>query len=167
MRHMHVKDILNGVAAVAAGAAAMYLLDPRLGRQRRALLREKMEARRHDVEDFARSKSRRLAGRLRGTLAEAQSNIGSPEPVSDQQLTDRVRSQLGRLVSRPGAIDVTAADGCVSLSGHIVTAEHDKLLSEISAMDGVTSVDDRLAVYDQPGNIPELQGAGRAGRTPY
>src|SRR5690606_41858308 len=71
---------------------------------------------------------------------------------------ERVRAQLGRLVSHPGAITVTAHAGDVTLSGQILAAEHQTLLSAVRAMAGVNRVDDRLQAHESPGNIPELQG---------
>ena len=44
-------------AAFAAGAAAMYFMDPLVGRRRRALMRDQGVAAGHNVEDFVRAKS--------------------------------------------------------------------------------------------------------------
>ena len=49
----------------------MYFLDPAVGRRRRALVRDKGVAARHDVEDFARAKSTHLSNQLHGVAAEA------------------------------------------------------------------------------------------------
>src|SRR5688500_261640 len=50
--------LLKLVASFAVGAAAMCYLDPATGRRRRALARDKGVAVRHDVEDYARIKSK-------------------------------------------------------------------------------------------------------------
>lgn len=166
MKQTQLAGIL-GVAAMAAGAAAMYLLDPQMGRRRRALLRDKLEASRHGATDFARGQAKRAAGHLRGVVADAQSGMGfASEAATDRQLSERVRAQLGRIVSRPGAIDVSARDGCVCLTGHIVASEHESLVSAVAALEGVHEVEDRLAEYEHPGTIPELQGQSRVGQRP-
>ncbi|WP_459614467.1 BON domain-containing protein [Bordetella sp. 2513F-2] len=157
-----MKALLNCAAALAAGAAAMYYLDPESGARRRALVRDKVSAGRHQVERRARARTRYVADRIHGAAARLQ---GGREVESDAQLEGRVRSRLGRMVSRAGAIHVTAAEGCITLEGSILADEHERLVSAVAAMDGVTAVDDRLTVHDAPGRNPALQGDGsvRAG----
>lgn len=158
-----MKSLLNSVATLAAGAAVMYYLDPQMGRRRRATLRDKLHSGRRSAADFAGTQAKRAADQARGLYAKAHAQMdGGGEPVSDTILAERVRSQLGHLTSRPGAIDVTASGGCVGLSGHILAAEHTPLVQTISAIAGVDDVDDRLVVHDQPGNIPELQGGAHS-----
>jgi len=158
-----VKALLNYAAAAVLGATAMYLLDPRLGRRRRALLRDKVVAGRHDVDRYARKTGKRAADHLRGMAAEARAGAGlGAHPPGDRQLEERVRAALGRAVSNPGAVDVGAADGQVCLSGKILASEHERLIAEVSSVAGVESVEDRLEVYERPGFVPELQGATRS-----
>lgn len=161
MKPTHMRGI---IAALAAGAVAMYMLDPEMGRRRRALMRNKLESARHDVQRYGRVQTKRALGHLRGAAAQAKSAIGlAALPATDEQISKRVRARLGRLVTRPGAIDVSVEDGHVVLNGHIVASEHTGLVVGVATIDGVRGVDDRLTVYDQPGDIPELQGEGRSG----
>lgn len=51
--------LLNLAVAVACGAAAMYFLDPASGRRRRAYVRDKAAAGRHDVADYANTQAKR------------------------------------------------------------------------------------------------------------
>jgi len=151
--------ILNRIATLALGATAMYYFDPQLGRRRRALLCDKLTAMRNDAADCLLADGKRAADQVRGFTAAARSGLGLDEPPSsDRQLTERVRAQLGRLVSHPGAVTVTATAGDVTLSGHILAAEHDALLTAVTAMAGIQRVDDRLQVHETAGNIPQLQG---------
>ncbi|WP_041862834.1 BON domain-containing protein [Bordetella petrii] len=151
--------ILNRIATLALGATAMYYFDPQLGRRRRALLCDTFTALRNDAADCLLSEGKQAADHVRGWTAGARSGLGLDEPpASDRQLTERVRAQLGRLVSHPGAISVTATAGDLTLSGHILAAEHDALLTAVTAMTGVQRVDDRLQVHEDAGNIPQLQG---------
>lgn len=154
-----MKDVLNCAAAMLAGAAAMYYLDPDQGRRRRALVKDKIIAKRHDVERYARTSTYQASNRIRGAAAEAKADAGlTPAPETDHQMVERVRAEMGRLVSHPGAIDVFASEGRVCLGGHILTGERHGLVSAISAMKDVEAVDDQMQAYDQPGNVSELQG---------
>ncbi|MDX3906082.1 MAG: BON domain-containing protein [Pigmentiphaga sp.] len=158
-----MKHLLNYVAAAALGATAMYLFDPIGGRRRRALLRDKAAASRHDLDRYARKARKRAADQLHGVAARARSTIGMDgSPVDEWQLVERVRSHLGRVTSHPGSIDVSATAGQVCLSGQILASEHEKLIAEVSAVPGVDSVEDRLEVHEHPGFVPELQGASKS-----
>jgi len=151
--------ILNRIATLALGATAMYYFDPQMGRRRRALLCDKLTALRNDATDCLLAEGKYVADHARGWTAGARSGLGLDEPPSsDRQLVERVRAQLGRLVSHPGAVTVTATAGDITLSGHILAAERDALVAAVAAMHGVQRVDDRLEVHDSPGNTPELQG---------
>jgi osmotically-inducible protein OsmY len=152
--------LVDSVVAVALGAAAMYYLDPELGRRRRAMLRDQMMARRNEASRYLARNARRAAGELQGVAHGARAAVGMTEPPSSEgQLRERIRSALGRLVSTPGAINVGVAGGNVLLTGHVLAGERDALISSIAGMEGVERVSDQMAVYDEPGNVPELQGA--------
>ena len=145
-----MNTILKLAVSFAAGAAAMYYLDPATGRRRRALARDQGVAARHEVEDYARAKSRRAANRMRGVLAKTRAKI-APRPLDDGQLHDRIRARLGRVVSRPGAVEVKVDDGYVVISGNALEDEIDELLDTLSAMRGVKGVDNRMSPTP-PGN---------------
>ena len=130
--------------AFAAGAAAMYFLDPTVGRRRRALVRDKGVAARHDLEDYARATGKRAADHLQGAAAEARAQVAAG-PVGDQRLHDRIRSGLGRMVERPGDVSVHVQDGRVVLMGSASTDEIEALATSIAAMRGVCDVDVRLS----------------------
>jgi hypothetical protein len=143
-----------------AGAVAMALLDPRRGGARRALVRDKarhwaLESR-QGLMEFRRD----AANRLRGRLYEARAR-SSEDQVPDDILVERVRAQLGRPVSHPRALEVRAEDGCVVLSGPILASEVAGLISRISRVRGVRSIDSELDVH-QSEDIPALQ----SGRQP-
>lgn len=121
----------------------MYLFDPVAGRRRRALARDKAVAAGHDVEDFARGKARHAADRLHGAAAQMRAHMRH-EPVDDEQLTDRIRSQLGHLVAQPGKIEVHVENGVVTLSGSARLGEVDQLVASVASMLGVEGVDNRL-----------------------
>ncbi|MBV7482068.1 BON domain-containing protein [Bordetella sp. BOR01] len=137
----------------------MYYFDPQMGRRRRAQLCDTLNALRNDTADCLLSEGKQAADHVRGWTASARSAMDLDEPpASDSQLAERIRAQLGRLVSHPGAITVDVVAGDVSLTGHILAAEHSALIPAVAAMAGVRRVDDRLEVHDSAGNTPELQG---------
>jgi uncharacterized membrane protein len=101
---------------------------------------------------------RDLCNRTRGVMAETQGLFRSEEEVSDEVLAERVRAELGRVVSHPSAVAVTASHGRVTLSGPILASEEHAALRCVSAVRGVQNVDNRLEVHQQPGEVPGLQG---------
>lgn len=133
-------------AAFAAGAAAMYLLDPVAGRRRRAMARDKVLAAGQDVQDFAQDTARHAADRLHG----ASAHLHGHAPSGDRQLHDRIRSRLGHLVAQPGKVEVHVEDGLVTLSGSARLAEVDELVAAVSDMLGVARVDNRLDAAQLP-----------------
>jgi osmotically-inducible protein OsmY len=141
------------VLGLFAGALAMYLLDPDRGRRRRALLRDQVVHGAHELEDFGESisgRARDLRNRARGRVVEARSRLHEEE-VGDQVLQARVRSELGRVVSDPGAVEVSSAGGVVTLGGRVPHNEAARLLAQVSAVRGVWEVVNRLEVVDGSG----------------
>jgi len=75
---------------------------------------------------------------------------GRDEDQDDAQLRQRVRSRLGDWVSHPGAIDVDVQDGVVRLTGQVLAAELDGLLSRIVGVAGVRKVRNALEALKDP-----------------
>src|SRR5205085_11998372 len=101
--------------------------------------------------------SRDLSNRTRGMVSEIASLLRGDE-ASDEVLTSRVRSKLGRAVSHPHAIEVRVRNGHVTLSGPVLASEVDDLLSCISSVRGVEEVENHLEVHERPEGISGLQG---------
>ncbi len=149
---------LTLVRGAGLGAALMYFFDPVSGRRRRALVRDQVVHLTHALSDALDATTEDLENRAAGLLAEAR-DLVSPIPVDDAVLVERVRARVGRLLCHPGSIDVTAANGTVTLSGPVLRSEVERLLLGVSAVRGVRQVENHLAVYDQPDDVPGLQGA--------
>ncbi|MGH8171090.1 MAG: BON domain-containing protein, partial [Steroidobacteraceae bacterium] len=153
------------LGAAAAGALSMYLLDPDHGRRRRAVMRDRLTSGMSRLDDARSVASRDLRNRARGAAHEVRSRFTQEqEEVSDEILCERVRSRLGWAVSHPGAIEVAALSGRVTLSGAVLEREYVSLLRAVWAVRGVADVEDRLAVHETPGGVSALQGNGRARR---
>ena len=149
------------LGAAAAGAISMYLLDPDHGRRRRAVMRDRLASGMSRLDAATSVASRDLRNRARGVAHEVRSRF-SHEDVPDEILCARVRSRLGWAVSHPGAIEVSALSGRVTLSGAVLEREYVRLLRTVWAVRGVADVEDRLAVYESAAGISALQGGGRA-----
>jgi hypothetical protein len=152
---------------MAVGARLMYLLDPDRGRGRRARLRDKVKHGAHKAGDAIETAAADLGHRAAGLAAETRARFRK-ETVSDPVLVERVRAKIGRVVSHPRAIIVTADQGRVTLSGPILAGEVDDLLAAVAAVRGVSGVENRLEVHEQADGVPALQGEGRPhGRTSW
>lgn len=129
-------------ACLALGAGAMYFFDPERGRRRRARIRDLMSDTRERV-----------------TSLRLQAGSFPVEELSDAVLVGRVRGVLGRAVSNPQAIKVTAHQGHVILSGPVLAAELNRLLEAVREVRGVVRVDHWLNVYEQADNLPTRPGS--------
>jgi len=87
------------VAAVAAVAAAMFLLDPDRGTRRRALIRDQAVRLTHRL-GRTDALTRDIVNRGRGWVAEIQGQFDTTE-VSDVVLAERVRSEIGLWIGQP------------------------------------------------------------------
>jgi osmotically-inducible protein OsmY len=143
------KPLATTLGAAAAGALAMYYLDPELGARRRALL-----------ADLVRSG---LPGERRGAAGEGRAGQRAyhrstqADPRSDAELRDRVESRLGVIVSYPGAIRVDVDNGVVRLSGRVLAKERDGLLAQVQQIPGVQKLINAMSAHDQPGGITEAE----------
>jgi osmotically-inducible protein OsmY len=140
-------------AGFGAGAVFAVLVDPRRGAGRRAKLRDKAVSLLHQASREAARQSRNLSQRAQGSAYEfAHAN----EQVDDDVLVERVRAQLGRPVSHPRAIQVSARGGEVTLSGQVLRGEVDELLYRVGRIRGVKAVHNALEVLATPAPNPGL-----------
>lgn len=155
-------SLAGGALGAAAGAFAMYLFDPRSGRRRRALLRDKMRRSWHEVETLTERAVRDARHRAKGIAAEGRALVRDRH-LDDEVLHERVRARLGRACSHPRAIEVVCKDGEVELHGPVLESEHRALLASVRAVRGVKRVRDCLEVH-ATADSPSLQGTrGKTG----
>jgi uncharacterized membrane protein len=145
------------IAKVGLGAGLIYYFDPNRGNRRRAELQNALTHSAKVTRRAIATTSRDALNRTYGT-AMALARVGRHENVDDAVLVERVRAKLGRLVSHPHAIRVVASTGVVTLSGPILKREVSQLLRGVDHIPGVHDVVNTLDVYEQPGNVPALQG---------
>ena len=151
-----------GIAAALASAASMYYFDPRSGRRRRAVLRDRTVRAAHQTQDLVATAAADARNRARGLYHAGTSRL-KHEPIDDQTLAERVRSRFGRVCSHPRAIRVACRDGAVTLQGDILKNELSGVLRTVRHVPGVHSVTHDLQLHDEPGRMPFLQGHTRRG----
>ncbi len=153
------------IAGALLGAGIMYLLDPDRGRRRRALVKDQLEHGGRKLADSAVGRAEHVRNRAKGLAHEAKQQLREDEEqVDDATLEARVRAALGREVSNPGAIHVTAYNGRITVTGKALASESDNVVRTIRAVRGVDRVDNFLEVHESAEGVSALQGA--ANRAP-
>jgi uncharacterized membrane protein len=145
------------LAAMTAGASLSYLFDIDRGARRRARARDTVTHAAIATRRAISTTTRDATHRTYGTAASAASLLRRGS-VDDCVLIERVRAKLGRHVSHPHAIEVTAKDGVATLRGPILSAEGPGLIRAVRHVRGVRSIVDELEWHEDPGNTPALQG---------
>jgi osmotically-inducible protein OsmY len=137
--------------AAGAGALAGYLLDPQLGRTRRARLADQTKAGLRDQVESIKGRIEYSKGVGRGIAHKVTSPFRRPGPVDDATLANRIRSQaIGswkREAGDPRKIEIDVTDGTTVLSGEVSSKKDRKLLVDlVSKVEGVDEIDDKLNV---------------------
>jgi len=131
----HTLTLLNGMII---GAMVMYVFDEHRGAKRRAYARDKLIRAGHFIGRTINKRSRDLMHRVVGSVAEMRSSIRDRSAdIPDDILVDRVRAQLGLVISHPGLLEVSAHDGCVLVQGQVLRSELDKIKSRLTKVRGV------------------------------
>jgi BON domain len=146
----------------AFGAGLMYLFDPARGRRRRKVLADRVRALVVDTEEDVERSARDLAHRAHGVVAEARAAF-EPDAADDDVIRERVRARLGRLTTHAAAIETTVQDGCVTLSGPVLSTEVEAIVTRVRRVRGVRAVENQLEVHDHA-DVPPLQGGSRPPR---
>jgi len=138
------------IGAACASCTAMYLLDPVSGRRRRAWIADKARSLLNEVGDAVDVTWRDTTNRLRGLWTRVGSIFDRRQPT-DEQITQRVRAQMGRLVWRPRQIEVSVQGGRVFLSGGPLSpGQCQRLIEHVQSMRGVTAVENQLRLEPAP-----------------
>ncbi|HJZ96196.1 MAG TPA: SRPBCC family protein, partial [Candidatus Solibacter sp.] len=139
----------------------MYFSDPNRGKRRRVIVRDKVNAGLRDVARELDKAGRDLRNRSHGLASAARSLVSRGE-TDDVVLVERARSAIGRAVSHPHAISVTAEPGGrILLTGPVLADEVSELLRCVQSIGGVKEVVNRLDVHREPGTMALLQGGRR------
>ena len=143
-------DRTNGfklLAGIGLGAAIMYFLDPDRGNRRRHLAgdqaRKALRHGRRELHDAVENAKNHAVG----AVAEVRGRL-SREDVNDSLLIERVRSELGRHVEHPRAIEVFVENGNVTLAGAVAPSEVAEAEKAVCGVRGVQCVTNQLVARE-------------------
>lgn len=149
--------LTSTLSAIGTGALLMYFYDPDRGRRRRALLKDQLNRATCNAEDFFEVAARDARNRGRGIASQTRSLLRRGH-ADGSVLVARVRSKLGRIVSHPHALRVSADGSEVTLAGPILAHEADEALACARRVAGVSGVRDQLDRHQNAEHVPALQG---------
>lgn len=161
---------LGLLAGAVVGGLAMFVLDPRTGRRRRALARDQVVRLGNTVDELVSEtipqKVDYLSGFAKGARHRAMHVIGrdgEPMPDDDQFITDRVMSIVFRDPDLPkGNININTVDRVVYLRGSV---DDPSMVQEIEArVRRVEGVRDVVNVINRPEVDPSVIRAEEARR---
>lgn len=152
--------LFNFLIGCTVGAGLMYVLDPNTGRRRRAFARDKVVRGRNIGTRWLAKQARNANHHVYGWFAERRARLRQ-DRVADEVLEERVKAQVGHVVSHPGSLEVRACDGVVTICGPILAQEIDILEKRLSETRGVRSWDLQVSPRQSAGSEPGLQGESR------
>lgn len=159
-----MSTLTKTMGAATVGGLLVYFLDPDTGKRRRALVRDRAVNFAREADRAIGKASRDLSNRARGTVAEARSLLPF-RGVSDEVLVEQVRARIGRVVSYPHFVEVSACDEAITLRGAVLESELEDLRSTVSSIRHVSSVRNELRAYKRPQDIPGIQQSSSWRRT--
>ncbi len=135
----------------AAAGAAVYFLDPRSGRGRRARAKDQFRAKLRRTADQASSTATHVENKFEGATSSV-SQPGGEAPDDDKTLVDKIKSEvLGGSEYAGHDVVVDAANGLVTLRGQVERPEHiDGLQTAVSSVPGVRQVENYLHLPGSP-----------------
>lgn len=148
----------SAVLLVGAGiGTAFYFLDPAQGARRRALVYNKASRARHQLQEATRAAGSDVRNRVQGVRASWQSR--SDDAPSDATLMERVRAAIGHVTGTAGAIEVSANQGVVTLTGPVLANEAPLVIDRTLDVRGVRDVENRLQYRQEAGAAPALKAS--------
>ena len=144
--------VRNSVFGVVAGAGAMYALDPRLGRRRRRMVRDRAGALARRGWRGGFRLERRMQSRLFGRMAAVRHRHELPKTYDDVTLAHKVESQLYRDGAVPkGRLNIDACEAVVTLRGMVDDEGMiDQIVARVRSVQGVRGIDNLLHVPGTP-----------------
>ncbi len=136
------------LAGIGVGALVMYFMDPGLGARRRASARDKIQKYGRRTGEFVGGQAKDVADRAKDVASRARHRIDEAV-TGDDVLVKRVRTALGRVISRPSDVTVTAEHGEITLSGSILEEDASALGPVVSGVRGVKNVIDHTEVQEE------------------
>jgi uncharacterized membrane protein len=131
------------LGGAAGGAAAWYFLDGENGGRRRAAFARKAQKLGREIAKGAELSLRDVENRVSGLARQTWTSFIRP-PLDDRVQVERVRARMGRIVSHPHKIHVTADNGVITLWGEAAEQDARRLVEAVAAMPGIRSVQNEI-----------------------
>jgi uncharacterized membrane protein len=153
-----IRSLGSALTGAVAAVGVMYYFDAGSGQRRRAQLAERsLRSSRYWLSRL-RFAGRDLASRAGGVGARAASLLRLRE-VTPEIVAERVRAAMGRVVSHPGAVQVSVDEiHRVVLRGAVLAWEHAPLCREVLGTPGVRELRDELVAYESAEQVCAPQG---------
>lgn len=161
-KNSKIPRTISFLSGMGLGAGLMYLADPQRGPARRAMMRQKAAHLAAEERRVMRKGARDLQHRSQGLVARLRAAFRS-RAVADEVLAERVLARVGHLSTNPRAVEVSADQGHVTLSGAIYASEAEELLHGVRKVRGVRRLEDRLERHRLGDVVPSLQHPPRVG----
>jgi osmotically-inducible protein OsmY len=140
--------------AFVIGVGAAYFFDPRLGRRRRHVARDRAAKVVRTMTRTTGKKARFSAGKVRGLYARGRQVVVRPTvDGNDAVVEQRIRSEALRDVGIPASdIDLSVENGVVSLTGSVPGDKPaSDLVARVQKVPGVEDVAAMLRVVNDDG----------------
>ncbi|HWE04222.1 MAG TPA: hypothetical protein VG326_17585 [Tepidisphaeraceae bacterium] len=141
-----VAVISTAVGCCAVGAGMMYFMDPLRGRSRREEVWNKTSEAVRNAGDLMRATGTDLANRFYGSRGGARQL-----KIDSRELINEIRARVGGWIAKPNDVQfLTDADGSVTVTGHVVRDELERLLTHLHDVPGVNTIINRLTLRETP-----------------
>ncbi len=145
---------MRSTRAFVIGVGTAYFFDPRLGRRRRSVARDRGAKAMRQMTRIVGKKARFSAGKTRGYYARSRHVVARPATESaDAIVEQRIRSDALRDVGvSTRDVEIDVEDGVVTLTGEVVGDKRaSDLVARIGKVPGVENVAAMLhVVAEQP-----------------
>jgi hypothetical protein len=161
------RRIGTAAGAGAAGAAGAWFLDPRQGKRRRHVARDRIAALLRRTAQVTRRQASYRGGQVAGLAKRARSEAEPEEPAAnDQALADRVKSEIFRPAESPKeSVSVNVENGVVFLRGEVKRPEQiEELVETTRSVEGVQAVESLLHTPKTAAPMKEDGKASRVGK---
>jgi osmotically-inducible protein OsmY len=149
VEHRSKEHLVRFTTAFIFGAGTAFFLDPRLGKQRRHGVRDRVLRLLRHSRDQVLGRAKFAVDHAQGLAAEAVSSVArTSRAADDETVKSRVLSNALRHVPVANSeLDVEVADGVVTLRGSIASKTlADDLVERVRAVPGVRAVTPELTV---------------------